>query len=183
MTGTVTPPPTDLLDEGRTGWTVWRLMAVLVVLALAGFWIWAFSPWAPSRKADALADASYVERANARCRTANTELAAQEPAAAPKTAAERADRVERANVIVADLVQGLRADAAPATGRDRVLLDQWLDDWDTYFASRERYVRELRTDPTAVFTVPARSGGQITETMDGFSRTNEMFDCLVPLDV
>jgi hypothetical protein len=35
----------------------------------------------------------------------------------------------------------------------------------------------------AVFTVQGRAGGQITETMDGFSRTNEMIDCLVPLDV
>jgi hypothetical protein len=100
------------------------------------------------------------------------------------TPAARAEVVEQANAYVAEMIASLRADAQRATGRDRELLDVWFADWDTYLERRQVYAEELRTnDDGAVFTVPARHGGQITETMDGFSRTNDLYDCLVPLDV
>jgi hypothetical protein len=163
--------------------TARRALAGLVVLALIVFWAWAFSPWAPHRKADALSDRGMVPAANAHCRAAKAELATFPPAQDAKTAAERADIVEQSNRTVARLVEQLHADGAAAAGRDRELIDQWLADWDTYLASRQRYVQDLRADAGARFTVPARDGGQITETMDGFSRTNRIMDCLVPLDV
>ena len=160
-----------------------RVLGCLVALGIVVFWVWAFSPLAPNRKVDALADRSFVPAANAQCRAAKASIDKLPPAQDATSAAARADIVVQSNQIVAQLLRDLRADTASATGRDRELLDQWLADWDTYVASRERYLNELRTEPDPRFTVPARSGGQITETMDGFSRVNRLFDCLVPLDV
>jgi hypothetical protein len=173
------------LDEPRAhGVTVGRVLAALVVLAIAAFWIYAFSPWAPDDKADALADRALVDVVNARCRVGFDQLDALPRANQAATPAERAAILDDANAVVARTVDGLRADAAGATGRDRELLDLWLADWDAYLASRERYADELRGgDESAEFTVPARDGGQITQTMDGFSRTNDLAECLVPLDV
>jgi hypothetical protein len=160
-----------------------RAGALTVVLALAGFWAWAFSPFAPRTKADGLTDRSYVQAANQRCKDAKQELNRVPLARTARTPTERADILDRANVVVAGMAAGLRTDASGAVGRDRELLDQWLGDWDAYVASRMRYAAALRTDPDARFLVPGRSGGQITQTMDGFSRVNRITECIVPLDV
>jgi hypothetical protein len=183
MTGTINPPPPEVTDEGIRGWTPYRVLALLLVLAFVAFWVWAFSPWAPSRKADGLVDTTYATRANAQCRAAKAQLDALPRAHSAATPAARADIVDSSNITVASMIEELRADTASMVGRDRELLDQWLADWDAYLQSRRDYATELRTEPDVQFTVPARHGGQITETMDGFSRTNEIFDCLVPLDV
>jgi hypothetical protein len=165
-------------------WSVGSVAALLVVAVIAGFWVWAFSPWAPDRKADSLADQTLVADANAHCKAANDRINALPRAMDSPTPAARAEVVDQANVYVADMIAALRQDASGATGRDRELLDQWFADWDIYLERREAYADELRVNVNgAIFTVPARNGGQITETMDGFSRTNDLFDCLVPLDV
>jgi hypothetical protein len=171
-------------EPGGFRWSVGSVAAIFVVVAIAAFWIYAFSPWAPDDKADELADMSLVADANAHCRMAKERIDALPRAMDAATPAERAAVVEQANVHVADMIGALRSDASGATGRDRELLDQWFADWDTYLERREAYAAELAVNEDgAVFTVPARHGGQITETMDGFARTNELYDCLVPLDV
>jgi hypothetical protein len=181
VTSTLAPEVED--DTPRRRITPGGVLAAVVALAIVGFWVYAFSPLAPDAKVDALEDTSYVELASARCRAAVAGLDALPPAQESDNPEERGAVVAQSNVIVADLIAGLRADAAGATGRDRELLDLWLADWDAYLDSRVQYADALLGGEAAVFTVPARSGGQITETMDGFSRTNEMADCLVPLDV
>jgi hypothetical protein len=175
----------DVDDEpGGFRWSVGSVLALLVVVAIAAFWVYAFSPWAPDDKADALADKSLVADANAHCKAAKDNIDALPRAMDSHTPAERAEVVEQANTYVADMIAALRADPQGATGRDRELHDVWFADWDTYLERRETYAAELRAnDDGAVFTVPARHGGQITETMDGFARTNDLYDCLVPLVV
>ena len=180
MTSTLSPEA-DASERRR--FTFGGVLAIVVVVALIGFWVYAFSPLAPSTKADALNDKTFVDVANARCEASLSELDALPRANSAGTPQERAVVVDRANDIVEAMVVGLRTDAAGATGRDRSLLDRWLTDWDAYLGSRVNYADELRTGAGAVFVVPARSGGQITETMDGFSRTNRIMECLVPLDV
>jgi hypothetical protein len=181
VTSTIEPD----LDEPRTRRvTLGRVLAITVVIAIVAFWAYAFSPLAPDQKADGLQDDALVANANAHCRAANEQIDALPRAMDSPTPAQRSDVVVQANGYVAEMVDNLRSDAANATGRDRELLDQWFADWDTYLERREVYAQELRTsDEGAVFTVPARNGGQITETMDGFARTNDLYDCLVPLDV
>jgi hypothetical protein len=176
----------DGTDEEPYGfhWSVGSVAAIFVVVAIAAFWIYAFSPWAPDDTADGLSDTTLVANANAHCRSAKEAIDALPRAMDSPTPAERAKVVEQANGHVADMIASLRSDAAGATARDRQLLDQWFTDWDTYLERREAYAAELAVNEDgAVFTVPARHGGQITETMDGFARTNDLYDCLVPLDV
>ena len=181
MTSTLTPEVDEAPARRRI--TVGGVLAIAVVLVIAGFWIYAFSPLAPDDKADALKDKSFVDAASARCVASFAELDALPRAKEADTPQERGAVVAQSNVILSDMVDGLRADGANATGRDRQLLDMWFTDWDAYLQSRADYANALLGGEAAIFTVPARSGGQITETMDGFSRTNEITDCLVPLDV
>ena len=181
MTSTLSPEADEAPTRRRI--TFGGVLAIGVVVAMIGFWVWAFSPLAPDDKADALQDDSYVDAASARCRASFAELNALPPAKDSDTPEERGAVVAESNIIVGQLIQGLREDAAGATGRDRALLDRWLVDWDAYLGSRVAYADALLEGERAIFTVPARSGGQITETMDGFARTNEIIDCLVPLDV
>jgi hypothetical protein len=175
---------TDADEPMGFRWSVGSIGALVIVALIAAFWVWAFSPWAPDQKADGLADKTLVADANAHCKAANERIDALPRAMDSPTPAERAEVVDQATVYLAEMVTQLRQDASGATGRDRELLDQWFTDWDTYVQRREAYADELRANEDgAVFTVPARNGGQITETMDGFSRTNDLYDCLVPLDV
>jgi hypothetical protein len=180
VTSTLEP---DLEEPRRRRPTVGGVLALIVVLAIAGFWVYAFTI-APDTKADALRDETFTDRLNAHCAVADDQLDALPRAMAADTPTERARSVDASNVVVEDLTVALRDEAADASGRDRELLDQWLADWDTYLDYRQRYADALRSgDEDATFVVPARSGGQITETMDGFSRVNDLYDCLVPLDV
>ncbi|HEX7096517.1 MAG TPA: hypothetical protein VF183_11585 [Acidimicrobiales bacterium] len=163
--------------------TAGRVFAAVTLLALAAFWIYAFTI-APDDKVDGLDDRSFVEDANEICEARFAQLDALPRAQTASTPEERAAVLDQANAIIATLIDELRAAGADAVGRDRELLDLWFGDWDAYLAARERYAQQLRTDPeNAVFTVPDRSGGQITLTMDGFARSNRITECYVPLDV
>jgi hypothetical protein len=177
----------DDADDGPYGfrWSVGSVAAILVVVAIAAFWVYAFSPWAPDDKADGLQDRSFVETANARCRTTMDQLNALPPARDAENPTARAEVVDESNVLLTSMVADLRTAGADAVGRDRTLLDLWFADWDAYIVARARYADNLRAsgDKGAVFTVPARNGGQITQTMEGFIKANEIYDCAVPEDV
>jgi len=180
----VTSTQTPALDDDPPRRLTFGLVAGLAIfLALVAFWIYAFF-LAPDDKVDALEDRSFVDAANAICEARYAELDALPPAHASATPTDRVAVLDQSNEVVARLVAELREAAAPATGRDRELLDMWLADWDAYLQARLDYADDLRTgDEGALFLVPARHGGQITQTMDGFARTNRITECLVPLDV
>lgn len=181
MTSTLSPELNGHRTPRRV--TVARVAGAAVFVAIAAFWIYAFLI-APDDKVDALQDRSFVDRANAICEARYAELDALPPAHSSPTPADRAVVVDQSNEVVANLIADLREAAAPATGRDRELLDMWLADWDAYLQARIDFAEALRTNEDgAFFLVPARHGGQITETMDGFARTNRIMECLVPLDV
>ena len=80
------------------------------------------------------------------------------------------------------MVADLRA-MAPADGPDRALVLAWLDDWDTYLASRDDYARRVRTDPRARFLVDQRDRQAITVPMDNLATVNRMASCVTPGDV
>lgn len=181
MTSTLAPEADEATPRRRI--TIGRVLAITVVVVIAGFWIYAFSPLAPDQKADSVTNQAFLDAAEARCRASFAELGALPRAKEADSPQERGAVVAQSNVIVRDLIDGMRSDGASATGRDRALLDMWFADWDMYLESRVAYADALLGGEAAVFTVQARSGGQITETMDGFARTNEITDCLVPLDV
>lgn len=175
--------PTLPEDEPRIGWTWQRVAALFIVIPLAAFWIWAFSPWAPSDKADGIKDTVFLEQAKSTCGVMQNQLAALPRALESTSADDRAEVIASSGPIIDTMIADLRAAAAGLEGRDRELIDLWLADWDTYNQDRQKYAAALRTDPESDFIVSQRLDGQITRTMDGFSRVNDLENCLVPLDV
>lgn len=173
----------DDATEGRIGWTAQRVLGLLVALAIVGFWIWAFSPWAPRDKADGVRDAAFLARAKSACQTMQDGIAALPAAQDTKTAAARADVIASTGPLIATMVQDLRTAAGTLPARDAELVLQWLADWDAYNADRLDYASRLRTDERAEFFVTARGTGQITVTMDNFARVNDLAPCLTPQDV
>lgn len=170
-------------DDSPKGWTVQRVLGALVALVLFGFWVWAFSPWAPNDKADGVKDRTFLETAKRSCGTMQDALDALPRALSASSAAARADVVEQSGPILTAMVAELRSAGASLQGRDAELVTQWLDDWEAYTADRLAYANKLRVDEAAEFTVTRRGTGQITVTMDGFSRVNDLANCLVPQDV
>jgi hypothetical protein len=173
----------ETFDDERIGWTVQRMLALLVVIPLFAFWIWAFSPWAPSHKADGISDKTFLTHAKASCGTMQAALNNLPRAMDTTTATARADVIAESAAPLDAMIADLRNAATSLQGRDAQLVGEWLDDWQTYAGDRQAYAVKLRTDARALFTVTQRGDGQITKTMDGFSRVNDLANCLVPTDV
>ena len=173
----------DLDDAPRRGWSVGRVASLLVVVGLVVFWVWAFSPWAPHEKANALRDTALVGRIDATCADAKRELAQIPYSFEAKTAADRADQVDRGSDILTTMVTRIRGEQV-TDARDQTLLTAWLADWDTYVADRRDYTGRLRVDERAQFTVTVRYHSQITIGMDNFATVmNKLGNCKVPTDV
>jgi hypothetical protein len=171
-------------DDAPVGFTWQRRIALVVVLAIAGFWVWAFSPWAPDEKADGIVDQSFLREANAACKTMQDALDSLPPATESTSAAARSDVVERSAAPIATMIAELRAASVGLTGKDAELAALWINDWETYSVDRQAYAKALRNDERAVFIVSQRNNeGQITRTMDGFARVNDLKYCIVPIDV
>lgn len=173
----------ETFDDEKIGWTIQRVLGVVVVVALFAFWIWAFSPWAPNDKADGITDKAFLDHANASCGAMQDELNALPRALETTTATARADVIARSKAPLEAMITDIRGAASSLQGRDADLVGQWLEDWQTYSNDRQAYAVALRTDERALFTVTQRGTGQITKTMDGFSRVNDLANCLVPTDV
>ena len=172
------------IDDAPTGFTWQRGVAMVVVLVLAVFWVWAFSPWAPREKADGISDKGFLEAANAACRTMQDELEKLPPATASTSAVARAEVVEKSAAPMAAMIEQLRTLAEPLRGKDAELVSLWIGDWVQYSADRQAYAKALRNDEKALFIVSQRNNeGQITRTMDGFARVNDLKYCIVPIDV
>jgi hypothetical protein len=152
-------------------------------VALFAFWIWAFSPWAPNDKADGITDKAFLEKADASCATMQGALNALPRALETTTATARADVIAKSKAPLESMIAEIRSAASSLQGRDADLVDQWLADWQTYSNDRQAYAVVLRSDERALFLVTQRGTGQITKTMDGFSRVNDLPNCLVPTDV
>ena len=74
MTTTIEPELDD--TPGGFRWSIGSVAALALIAAMIGFWVWAFSPWAPDQKADGLTQDAFVPAANAHCKAANEQIAA-----------------------------------------------------------------------------------------------------------
>jgi hypothetical protein len=177
-------PPTESDSyDGPRGFTPARIAGVLVVIALAAFWIYAFTPLSPKAKADGLVDKAMVARIDATCGTAKTQLAQVPFAFQSNTAADRANQVDEVTRILTSMVAEIRTEPM-VNSNDARLLGLWLTDWDTYLADRRSYAADLRVDERTQFTVTQRFGAQITTGMDNFVTVmNKLGNCKTPSDV
>ena len=162
-----------------------RVLAVLVMLAIAA--LWSYTLWGPTKKTPpgVLADSSYALTAQGICTTAATALDALPPAYSAPDATSRAEVIAQANGSLRTMLADLRANAPAATsGNDGRMIDEWLTDWNTYMGDRERYVTALEADSTARFYVTEKTKGQqITKPIDFFATYNDMTNCVTPGDL
>ncbi|HEX2576185.1 MAG TPA: hypothetical protein VHK88_07530 [Aquihabitans sp.] len=163
---------------------VGRTLAVIAALAMILFWIWIFAGGPRKANADRLDDRAYVERTEQRCQRLLTDLDELPAAGEATSAAERADVLDRANVLVAAMVDDIQADA-PTTGDDGESLRGWFADWRAYVADREAYAERLRADPDArlLVTENPELKDSVDRTIKIFADVNDMPDCATPGDV
>jgi hypothetical protein len=193
------PTPTDLDAPGGTpaggpgdgtvaeplamSWTIGRVLVVLAVLAMVGFWAWIFAGGPRQENQDRLDDRRYVARIEQRCRTARADLAKLPNAASIDRADERADVLDDANVIVTAMVDDLER-WAPKTGDDGQSVRGWIKDWRTYLKDRRAFADALRKDPDARLLLDLSPlGDSVDKTIQVFTQVNEMPACDTPGDV
>lgn len=176
--------PTEVDEPLAMSWTVGRVLAVTVAVATVLFWAWIFTGGPKKANPDRLDDRSYVSFAQERCVQLTGDLAQLPNAVAAETAAERADVIDEANVLVTSMVDDLE-DRAPTDGDDGKSVSGWIADWRTYVGDRETYADGLREDPDTLFqiteNVELRDG--VDKTIEIFADVNDMPECATPGDV
>lgn len=167
------------LPRGRAGATV----AIVALMAMAGFWIWAFSPLAPSGHPDVLHNIVFTHDAEDICSRV-VAAAGELPGAAEATGPEdRAMQIRAATLMFDGMVTELRAEADDVVGSDAELVGAWLADWESYLDDRRAYAATLAGGSDPAFTVTARDGDAVTSYIDIFAEVNAMPSCATPEDV
>jgi len=181
MTIETNPGRTERIPEGSS--KLPRIAATTFVVFAAGFWIFAFSPWARDmfQAVDQLADESLVDDLETRCAAALADLDALPSIRSAESPEERADNVELANAALQSMLEDIAA--FPAADDDERLLGLWLDDWEIYMADRVAHVDKLRAGEDVRFLNTEADGIFIAERMNGFARVNNMDSCQVPGDL
>lgn len=168
----------------------WRLSHLLIVigfLTMAGFWIWAFSPF-PTRghpdTLDTLDGKSFTTTAEVRCADTTEQLDALPRDWDIDSPRKLADQVANGTSLLASLTADLRNLARSVTDPDEARkVGLWLDDWNTYIADRNNLVDKLREGERAEFIYTARDGIQIARIIDRFAQVNDMLSCETPKDI
>jgi hypothetical protein len=162
-----------------------RLLAVAVMLCIAV--LWAYTLWGPTKKTapGVLADPAWAAQAQITCTKAATAIDALPPAYSAPDAPARAEVISSANRALRTMLDELATTAPPpALTNDGRMIDEWLTDWNTYMADRDRYVLALEADPQARFYVTEKvKGQQITKPIDFFATYNDMPNCVTPGDL
>lgn len=160
-----------------------QVLLALVVLGLAGMWVYVLGPWARQDPPGRLDDPAFAERAEAVCARAVDALAEVPPARRTPTPEARAAAIAETNVILSDMVAELRS-FAPRSGPDAERVDDWLDDWEVYIEDRQALADTLATGVDARLQETARADDHISEALDFFAETaNHMPSCATPNDL
>ena len=165
------------------GWMVGRIITVVAVLAMVGFWAWILAGGPDNKNPDYMADRTFVAWAQDRCTQMNDQIDALQPARDSTTAVERADVIDQATGYIADTVDDLEA-KAPKSGDDAKRMAGWVHDWRTWIADRRSYTEALATNPRAQFLVSTNKAGDSVDTpIKNFADINNIPECDPPFDV
>ena len=178
-----TPIAEPTVEGGRTRLPVGRILTVVAVLAMVGFWAWIFAGGPKRANPDRLDDRAFVAQTARRCDTLRADLKRLPNAADATSAAARADVLDRANARVTRFVDAVAADAPQSDG-DAKSVDGWIADWRRYVADREDFARRLRSNPDArLYVSKSKLGDTVDRTIEVFADVNDMPDCATPGDV
>ena len=167
------------LPKSRAGATA----AIVALLVMAGFWIWAFSPLAPSGHPDVLNNVVFAHDAEDIC-IQTVRAVDRLPGAAEATGPEdRATQLVASTLLFEKMVAELRVEADDVVGSDADLVNAWLVDWETYLDDRRAHADTLAGGSDRPFTVTARDGEGVTSYMTIFAEVNAMASCATPGDV
>lgn len=177
-------PPADEPAEGTAGWhwTPGRIAGIALTVAIAGFWIWAFSPFPDRGNPDRMSDRAFATAAETVCAGARARIDALPPANEVMSSNERASLVDDGTTVVRTMIDDLRA-LEVAEPDEAEWVSAWLDDYATYAADRDRFAERLRAgdDRAPEFTIRGAEGVHVL--VDGFARVNDMDSCVTPGDV
>ncbi len=181
-----TPPssPPAPATNGSEGWhwNAGRIAGLTLTVALAGFWIWAFSPFPDRGNPDRMTDRAFPAAAEVICSEARTVIDALPAASTAADFADRADLVDRGTQVVRAMIADLTA-LEVDNAEEQSWVDAWLDDYATYTDDRDSYAARLRAgdDDAPTFTVRGVEG--VPTLVTGFAKVNDMPSCEVPGDV
>ena len=178
------PAPARADETPRRRWTLGKIAVVVCVVGLTAMWAYALSGVAGNDVAGRLDDRSFGPTANPVCAAAKADIDALPRSFQTPEPGDRADVVDQGTARLRIMVDELRALPRPS-GPDGDMIEQWLDDWETYLANRDDYTARLRVDRNARFYVTQREADkrQITLGLDRFAAINKMADCTTPDDV
>jgi hypothetical protein len=178
-----TPPDAEVEEPLSMSWSVGRILAVVVMVAIAAFWSIVFLGIPKKENPDRLDDRAFVERTARRCDQLLEDLAGLPNASFVDDHRERADVLDEATDLVEEMVDAIEADA-PEEGDDGISLRGWIADWRTYVANRRDYADRLRDDPDARFLLDQSLGGDsVDKPIEIFADVNDMPSCATPGDV
>lgn len=162
----------------------WGLVAAGVfAVATFAMWIWMLFIYDPGLLVDELADRTFPTAAEEVCAAAAAQVDALPRAESTEDPIERAEVIETANAVLAEMVVELRGLAPTSPPAAAETVEEWLGDWETHLGDRERYAAALREDPEVRFTETPKAGKQISRAIDSFAQVNRMRSCQTPGDV
>jgi hypothetical protein len=171
-------------DERPNGRRRFWLTAAAVFTALTfGLYVYAFFFYDPGLLIDELPDKTFPTAAEKVCASAQAQLEALPLSTSSRTAAERADVVDRANVILRDMVAQLEPLVPQGQGRITTGVQEWVSDWSAFIDDRQAYADGLRKDPDTRFVERRKANRQISLAIDSFAQVNRMDSCVTPGDV
>jgi len=166
------------------GLTWGRGLAIGAVVLMIIFWVWIFSGAPAKDNPDRIRDEAYLSKLEDQCQGLRDDLAELPNAADLTTAAQRADVLDDANVLVGQFIDELEA-GVPTSGDAAVTMEGWVADWKTYLLNREDYAKRLRTDPGAQLLLDRSTIGtdSVDKAIQIFTQVNEIPACETPGDV
>ncbi len=170
-------------DPGRSGWTIGRVLAAAGLAAIAVFWVWAFSPWAPTEHPDELDDRAFAAAAEVRCAEALRVIEAMPAADEAESMRDRGLQIDESTLELDDMLDDLEAMAPDPRTRDGDLVRRWLADWRVFVGNRFDYADDFYAGIDGPFTVSLVRGEQVTAPIDTFATVNGMPSCATPQDV
>lgn len=174
------PGPTD--EKPVRPWGAGRILAVLVAIGLALFWIWIFAGGPKKQNPDYLNDRAWATRAEQACSSAQSAIAALPGAETTPDHVQRARVVDQGSDRIEAMIDRLDK-APPSNSTDMKLVDQWTDDYRSYLASRRDYAARLRTDRTARLLLDEKFRQPIDDVIATFAEVNNIPACKPPGDV
>ncbi len=154
------------------------------VVVLSGlFWIGATIWFYGDENPDRLQDRAWVVAAEQRCSQARVALERLPQARDAVSLADRANQIDTASAVLAEMVADLAASAP--TGADGELIQLWLQSWSTYLGNRQAHANALREGEDRQFRVTAdpQRGDGVDALLDAFADRNRMPSCGDPLDI